>query len=297
MHDSLIESIKILQKSKYGKGNKHRLRAIQSALKLANPLFSSQNNKNTEISPTKLISFRKIEQSEHVPKILEEFVNNFEKQCLKNNGATAKNYSLFSVTLLKIIKTLEADKKRGLLSAHAINVLDRMFEKHPVEYKKIAIRDPLALVFVITELAIDVERNLSRPYEFDLILLRQIAPLMQRYHMKFDNTLLQIISEFNKMPKFRLTASVGKRHKEIIKKFLEYGIIQLPLENKISRATNIIEKIINEKNDSVALEYYEMLKLCYADKELCPYLAQIAKTKNKTERRFTNTILDEVSKL
>ncbi|MEK6930010.1 MAG: hypothetical protein AABZ42_05015 [Thermoproteota archaeon] len=125
----------------------------------------------------------------------------------------------------------------------------------------------------------------------------QIAPLMQRYHMEFDNALLQIIDEFNKMPKFRLTVLIGERHKEIVKKFLQYGIIQLPLENKIARAKNIIEKIIYEKNDSITLEHYNMLKLCYNDKELCPHLAEIAKTKNKIERRFANTILDELSKL
>ena len=298
MYESLVISIQALQNSKYGKGNKKRLTAIQSALKQANPLFVSEDSQKNEIIKTnKVISFRNIEQSEQIPKILEEFMNDFEIECLEKNRTSAKNYSLFSVTLLKIIKTLDADKKRGLLSAHAINVLNKMFVKYPVEYRKRAIRDPLGLVFVITELAIDTERNLSRPYEFDMTILRQIAPLMQRYHMEFDNALSQIIDEFNKMPKFRLTVSIGERHKEIVKKFLEYGIIQLSLENKIARAKNIIEKIIYEKNDSKALEHYNMLKLCYNDKELCPHLTQIAKTKNRTERRFVNTILDEVSKL
>lgn len=298
MYDLLVQSIHLLQNSKYGKGNKKRLTVIQSALKQANPLFVSENQ-NNEITTqsNSMISFRNIDQTEQIPKILEEFMNDFENQCLKKNGASAKNYSIFSVTLLKIIKTLDADKKRGLLSAHAINVLNKMFVKYPVEYKKRAIRDPLGLVFVITELAIDAERNLSRPYEFDITLLFQIAPLMQRYHMEFDNALLQIIDEFNKMPKFRLTVSIGERHKEIVQKFLQYGISQLPLENKIARAKNILEKIIYENNDSVALEHYNMLKLCYADKELRPHLAQIAKTKNSTDRRFANTILDEVSKL
>ena len=299
MYDSLVQSILALQNSKYGKGNKKRLTVIQSALKQANPLFVSENNQDNEktTKSNTMISFRNIEQIEQIPKILEEFMNDFEIQCLEKNGASAKNYSLFSVTLLKIIKTLDADKKRGLLSAHAINILNKMFVKYPVEYKKRAIRDPLGLVFVITELAIDAERNLSRPYEFDMTIPLQIAPLMQRYHMEFDNALLQIMEEFNKMPKFRLTVLIGERHKEIVKKFLQYGITQLPLENKIARAKNIIEKIIYEKNDTIALEHYNMLKLCYNDKELCPHLAQIAKTKNKTERRFANTILDELSKL
>ena len=295
LHDSLIQSIQNLQKSKYGKGNKSKLTTIQSALKLANPLFASTSN--SEDTKIKVINFRNIEQAEQIPRILDEFANNFEIQCLEKNGASAKNYSLFSVTLLKIIKTLNADKKRGLLSAHSINILNNMFVKHPVEYKKIETRDPLKFTFVIIELAIDAERNLSKYYEFDTILLRQIMPLMQRYYMKYDNALLQINDEFNKIPKFRLTVSIGERHKEIVKIFLQYSIAKLPLEDKISRAKNIIEKIILENNDSTVLEYYNLLKLCFDDKELCPHLVKIVKTKNRAGRRFANTILDEVSKL
>lgn len=293
MYDLLVQSIQALQKSKYGKGNKKRLAAIQSALKLAKPLFLS----DTQSSEKTLISFRNIEQADQIPKILEEFMNDFEIQCLQKKGASAKNYSLFSVTLLKIIKTLDADKKRGLLSAHAINILNKMFVNYPVEYKKRETRNPLSLVFVITELAIDAERNLSRPYEFDQTIPLQIAPLMQRYHMEYDNALLQIIDEFNKMPKFRLTVSIGERHKEIVKKFLEHAIVLLPLEDKIARANNTIEKIIHEKTDTITLEHYNLLKLCYSDKEIRPHLAKIAKTKNISERRFANTILDELSKL
>ncbi|MDH3853122.1 MAG: hypothetical protein OES23_01580 [Nitrosopumilus sp.] len=295
LHDSLIQSIQNLQKSKYGKGNKSKLTTIQSALKLANPLFASTSN--SEDTKIKVINFRNIEQAEQIPRILDEFANNFEIQCLEKNGASAKNYSLFSVTLLKIIKTLNADKKRGLLSAHSINILNNMFVKHPVEYKKIETRDPLKFTFVIIELAIDAERNLSKYYEFDTILLRQIMPLMQRYYMKYDNALLQINDEFNKISKFRLTVSIGERHKEIVKIFLHYSIAKLPIEDKISRAKNIIEKIILENNDSIVLEYYNLLKLCFDDKELCPHLVKIVKTKNRAGRRFANTILDEVSNL
>lgn len=295
LHDSLIQSIQVLHKSKYGKGNKSKLTSIQSALKLANPLFVSSDQSNEKSN--KIINFRNIEQTEQIPRILDEFASNFETQCLGNNGASAKNYSLFSVTLLKIIKTLDADKKRGLLSAHAINILNQMFVEHPVEYKKIEIRDPLKFVFVITELVIDAERNLSKNYEFDEILLRQISPLMQRYYMKFDNAISQITDEFNKMSKFRLTVSIGERYTEIVKIFLQYGMSQLSLDDKISRVKNIIEKIINEKNDLITLEYYNVLKLCFTDKELCPHLVQIAKNANRSERRFANTVLDEILNL
>ncbi len=295
LHDSLIQSIGDLQKSKYGKGNKMKLTSIQSALKLANPLFTSTNTSDNV--KDKVINFRNIEQTEQIPRILDEFANNFKIQCLEKNIASAKNYSLFSVTLLKIIKTMNADKKRGLLSAHSINILNNMFVKYPVEYKKVETRDPLKFTFVIIELVIDAERNLSKNYEFDIILLRQIMPLMQRYHMKYDNAFSQINYEFNKISKFRLAVSIGERHKEIIKIFLQYGISKLQLEDKISRAKNIIEKIILENNDSAVLEYYNLLKLCFEDKELCPHLVEIVKTKDRTNRRFTNTVLDEISKL
>ena len=69
----------------------------------------------------------------------------------------------------------------------------------------------------------------------------------------------------------------------------KYGCSEIP--------KNIIEKIILEDSDSVVLEYYNLLKLCFNDRELCPHLVKIVKTKNRAGRRFANTILDEISKL
>ena len=294
MYESLIQSIEALQKSKYGKGNKKKLKAIQSALKQGRRLFVSKNKTNSE--PVKLISFRRTESSEQVPKILDAFMDDFEAVC-SSKGVPVKDYSLFSVTLLKIIRTLNPDKKRGLLSAHALNVIEKLFVKFPVLYTKRAIKDPLGLIFGITELTIDAEQNTSKPYELEHTIRQPLAPFMQRYHMEFDNALLEILNEFEKMPKFRLTVSNGERHKEILKNFLEYGISKLPLEDKIARAKNLLLKIIFEETDSLALEHYNMLKLCYSDKELRPHLAKVAKTMERSNKRFANTILDEVSNL
>ena len=72
---------------------------------------------------------------------------------------------------------------------------------------------------------------------------------------------------------------------------------QLPLVDKISRAKNILEKIVVDDNDSTILEHYNLLKLCYGDEELRPHLVQIAKTATRANRRFGNTILDEISTL
>lgn len=268
------------------------------ALNRASSIFTSKE-KTSELKPEPLkqISFRNVKPEEQIPRILDEFMDDFEKECLDKNNGNAKNYSLFSVTCYKIIRTLDSGKRRGLLSAHALNRLNKMFVKHPVKYSKQAIRDPLGLVFVITELAIDIENNISIPYEFDQTILDQTMPLMQRYYVQYDDTVDKILEEFSNMPKFKLVIEIGEKHKELIQKFLDYSITRLPLETRIEKAKSILERIIHEEVDSVALGYYETLKLTFSDTELRPHLSKIAKDIPKTNRRFANTILEEVSNL
>jgi hypothetical protein len=298
LYESLKLSIQTLQKSKYGKGNKKKLSAIMHALNRANSIFASdEENKKLNLENLKQINFRTVKPDEQVPRILDEFMDDFENECLKKNNGNAKNYSLFSVTSYKIIRTLDSGKRRGLLSAHALNRLNKMFVTHPVKYSKQAIRDPLGLVFVITELAIDIEKNLSIPYEFDQTILDQTTPLMQRYYVQYDDTVGKILEEFSNMPKFKLVIAIGEKHKELVQKFLDYGISKLPLETRIEKAKSILEKIIIEDVDSVALGYYDNLKLTFSDNELRPHLSKIAKNIPKTPRRFANTILEEVSNL
>ena len=293
---SLILSIETLQKSKYGKGNKKKLSAIMHALNRASSIFVDGKQKET-VLPLKPISFRNIPPEDQIPKILDEFMDDFEKDCLEKGNGNAKNYSLFSVTCYKIIRTLDSGKRRGLLSAHALNRLNKMFVKHPVTYSKQAIHDPLGLVFVITELAIDIDKNLSIPYDFDKTILDQTMPLMQRYYVQYHDTVGKILEEFSNMPKFKLVIEIGDSHKKLVQRFLDYSIARLPLETRIQKAKSILEKILSEDIDSVALGYYENLKLTFSDKELRPHLSKLAKNFPKTNRRFANTILEEVSNL
>jgi len=99
------------------------------------------------------------------------------------------------------------------------------------------------------------------------------------------------------MQKFKLVIEIGDSHKKLVQKFLDYSIAKLPLETRIEKAKSILEKIISEDVDSVALGYYENLKLTFSDKELRPHLSKLAKNFPKTNRRFANTILEEVSNL
>ena len=297
LYESLKLSIQSLQKSKYGKGNKKKLSAIMHALNRANSIFNSNGENKINPESLKQISFRNVSVEEQIPRILDEFMDDFEKECLEKDNGNAKNYSLFSVTSYKIIRTLDSGKKRGLLSAHALNRLNKMFVKHPVKYSKQAIRDPLGLVFVITELAIDIEKNLSIPYEFDQSILDQTMPLMQRYYVQYDNAVGKILEDFSNMPKFKLVIEIGNKHQELIEQFLDYGIAKLPLDTRIKKVKSILEKIIAEEVDAVALGYYENLKLNFSDQTLRPHLAKLAREMPKTNRRFANTILEEVSAL
>jgi DNA-binding TFAR19-related protein (PDSD5 family) len=298
LFDSLVSSIQNLQKNKYSKGNKKKLNAILHALNQAKPLFySDHQNPDFNSSSIKLINFRNIGPEEQIQKILDEFMDDFENQCLEKNIGSAKNYSLFAVTSYKIIKTLEEGKKRGLLSAHTVNRLNKMFVKYPVKYGTQAIRDPLGLIFVITELAIDIEKNLGKEYEFDEILLLQLTPFIQRYYIQTENPLMEILNQISDMPKFKLTVQINEKHKKFVKNFLDYSIIKLPLEEKIIKAKFLLEKILNEENDLVSLEYYNTLKISFSDTQLRPLLAKIAKSMPKSSKRFANTILEEIAML
>ncbi|HWY34230.1 MAG TPA: hypothetical protein VNX68_06255, partial [Nitrosopumilaceae archaeon] len=98
MYKLLIQSISSLLKSKYSKGNRLHLRSVLGALKQAAPLFLSDPS-DIELQQ---ISFRNIKPEDQIPRILDEFIDDFERSLAVNSSA--KNYSLFSITSLKIIK-------------------------------------------------------------------------------------------------------------------------------------------------------------------------------------------------
>lgn len=289
MYKLLIQSISSLLKSKYSKGNRLHLRSVLGALKQAAPLFLP-NPSNTE---QQQISFRNIKPEDQIPRILEEFIDAFE--CSLAVNSSAKNYSLFSITSLKIIKTLDEGNKRGLVAMHVINRLEKMFLKYPFKHGKQATWDPLGTVFAIIEMILESEKNLGVAYQFDKTILDQFAQFMQRYYLKFDDSIGKILDDIAEMPKSRLAVILGQNYRAILEKIFQRGIAALPQEVKIIKAKELLEKIINQKEDSEVLKLYNVLKLAYADKDIRFEIASFARSINKTEKRFTNTILDEIS--
>jgi len=286
----LVESISSLLKSKYSRGNRLHLRSVLSALKQAAPLFLS-DPPNSELQQ---ISFRNIESEDQIPKILDEFIDDFERT-LPINSST-KNYSLFSMTALKIIKALDAGNKRGLASMHVINRLEKMFLKHPFKHSKQSTLDPLGTIFSTIEMILESEKNLGIAYKFDKIILDQFSQFMQRYYLRFDDSLGKILDDIEKMPKSRLTVTIDQNYRTILEKIFQYGIASLPQEDKIKKAKELLKKITQQKEDSEALKLYNVLKLACDDKDVKSEIAQFARSINKTEKRFSNTILDELSR-
>jgi len=289
MYDSIIQSISSLLKSKYSKGNRLHLRSVLAALKQAKPLFLSDP---PNIEPQQ-ISFRNIKLEDQIPLIFEEFMNDFERSLAVNSST--KNYSLFSITSLKIIKTFDEGNKRGLAAMHVINRLEKMFLKYPFKHSKQATWDPLGTVFAIIETIVESEKNLGIAYKFEKTILDQFVQFMQQYYLKFDDSIGKILDDISEMPKSRLTVTLGQNHRAVLENIFQYGIAALPQEVKIKKAKELLEKIIHQKEDSETLKLYNVLKLAYADKDIRFELASFAKSINKTEKRFTNTILDEIS--
>jgi hypothetical protein len=289
MYRLLIQSISGLLKSKYSKGNRLHLRAVLNALKQAAPLFLSDPS-NTELQQ---ISFRNIEPEDQVSRILEEFIDDFERSLAVNSST--KNYSLFSIVSLKIIKTFDEGNKRGLAAMHVINRLEKMFLKYPFKHGKQATRDPLGTIFAVIEMILESEKNLGIPYKFDKIILDQFAQFMQRYYLKFDDSIGKILGDITEMPKSRLTVILDQNYRAILEKIFQQGVAALPQEIKVKKAKELLEKITRQKEDSEALKLYNVLKLAYADKDIRFEIASFARSINKTEKRFSNTVLDEIS--
>ena len=291
MYKILMQSVSYLLKSKYSRGNRLHLRSVLSALKQASPLFSFDSS---DAEPQQ-ISFRNVKPEDQIPVILDEFIDDFEHSLTVNSSA--KNYSLFSMTSLKIIKAIEEGNKRGLTAMHVINRLEKMFLKYPFKHGKQATLDPLGMIFAIIEMILESEKNLGISYKFDKVMPDQFAEFMQRYYLKYDDSVGKILDDMEDMPKSRLTVVLDNNYRVILEKIFQHGITSLPREVKIKKAKELLEKIINEKEDSQVLKLYNVLKLVCIDNDVRFGIASFARSINKTEKRFSNTILDELSHL
>jgi len=310
MSEDLIKSVEDLIKlSKVG--GVSRLNYALNLLKQeGRPLFLSEQ-KNGQSSQDELSGkvptsgnkkkalIQIMKEQEKILKIIEEFIDEFETHSLPY-VVSVKNYLLFLLIVLKILRKLKTGYKRSLHSANTLSRLNRMFSKYPVDYKRRATKDPLGLLFLVTELIIEAGRGLAVPYKLDETTSYQFVPLVTKYCMDSENPLQEIIMDISDMPKFRLPVVIDENHKEIIAKIFQHCLSKLPLKLRVEKTTRLLEKITLEKNDSLALTDYNALKLFFEkDNEIRTHLSKIAKeARYQTgHRTFVKGIIEELARL
>jgi len=175
--EDLIKSVEGLIKSRKVGGVSRLNYALNLLRQEGRPLFLSEQ-KNGQTSQVELprkapasgnkkrINIQAMNEQEKTLKITDEFIDEFETRSLPYM-VSVKNYVLFLLIVLKILKKLKAGYKRSLHSANTLSRLNQMFAKYPVDYKRRATRDPLGLLLLVTELILEAERGLGFPYKLD----------------------------------------------------------------------------------------------------------------------------------
>ena len=303
MSEDLIRSVKVLLGS--SKNSRRQINDILSILKLGKQLVPSQKSQPGSELPKDVMSSESMKRSElqrmnkqeRILKIIEWFTNEFETKSLPNN-VSVKNYLSFLLVVFKLSKKLKAGYQRSLVLANTLSRLNQMFVNHPLDYNKRTTRDPLGLLFLITESALEASRNLKFPYKFDETTFSQFIPLMTRFCMDSDDPLQEIVKTISDMPKFRITTTIGEGHRKIFGSVLQHCSPKIPLKNRIETGTRLLKKITSEQNDSTVLTHYNTLKLFVEkDTELRILISKLAKeeiTRTKY-RRFVNGILEELA--
>lgn len=303
MSEDLIKSVESLLVS--SKNSRRQINDILNILKQARPLFPSNQKSQTSDefvkdatpSESKRSELHMMNKQERILKIIERLTNEFETKSLPNN-VSVKNYLLYLLVLFKLSKKMKAGYQRSLVLANTLSRLNRMFVNHPLNYNRRVTRDPLGILFLITESALEAGRNLKFPYKFEETTFSQFIPLMTKYCMDSDNPLQEIVKTLSEMPKFRIPVTIGEGHQKIIGSILQYCFPVIPFKTRIETGTGLLNKITHEQNDSTVLSHYNTLKLCIEkDSQLRDHVSKIARTEiDKTKyRRFVNGILDELT--
>jgi hypothetical protein len=304
LSEYLIESVKALtvNRKKHGIGH---LEYVLSVLKQGTPIFSNVQKKgvlaagmiseNMSISEARL-DLRRMDKQKQLRKVLEIFVTDFKTLALPLN-VTIRDYVLFLMVCLKLIRKMKTGHQRSLIFAQTLADLNQMFVYHPAQYNKRAIKEPLELLFLVTQFVSEANQCLESPYEIDEITMSQFVTLMTKYCITSENPILEIAREISKIPKFRLNIVVGQEHQKIIENILRYCFTKIPPKIRIETTRKLFGRIISEDSDASVLTHYNTLKLLLADDmdiiEQTSKLAnaEIIKTRHN---RFVNGILGEL---
>ncbi len=283
------------------------LKYILNTLTEAEPLFlpvqTTTKSDHTSTTTLKIDKTKdellKMNSQEKLLEITKQFINEFEAQSLPA-GSSIKNYVLFLLIVFRLSKKLKSSHDQGIILAYTLSRLGQMLARYPLNYKSRAFREPLGLLFLVTEFAVRSARELQSAYKFEEATLLQFTPLIAKFCTDSENPFQEIVKVISEMPKFRLDTKIGEDHQNIIRGFLEYCLPHIALKTRLDSVTRLLARITKGANDSDVLSHYNVLKLFFEkDKELRSLLSKMAREElGKTKhRRFVNNILEELSAL
>ena len=199
-----------------------QIQYILNVLEQGSPIFTNVQKKGVlaagDISKNTLserrLDLRRMDKQEQILKVLEIFINDFETLALPLN-VTIKDYVLFLVVCLKLIRKLKVGHQKSLNFAQTLATLNQMFVHYPAQYHKRATKEPLELLFLVTEFTNEATRHLETSYEIDDVTMSQFVTLMTRYCVDFKNPLQEIVKDISEISKFRLKITAGQEHKKL----------------------------------------------------------------------------------
>jgi hypothetical protein len=305
LSEDLIKSVEelITSRKRYGIG---QLEYILSVLKQGSPIFLNVKDKGIlmagEITDSSTrsegrLDLRRMDKQERILKVLERFTNEFEALALPLN-VTIKEYVLFMVVCLKLIRKLKDGPQKSLVFAQTLAKINQMFVSHPVQYSKRAINDPLELLFLVTEFTIEASKSLESSYLLDDITKLQFVTLMAKYCTDSESPLLDLVKDLSCIPKFRLNITVGQEHQKIVGDILRHCFSKMSYDIKIDTVKKLVTKIASGENDAIVLAHYNTMKLMLSgDDDLVGEISKLANQEIATTKhnRFVGGILTELS--
>lgn len=184
----------------HDKKNAGLLKYILNTLREAEPLFLAdqaatkpdQANVTTPITDKTKKEILKMDRQERILEIIKGFMNEFESYSLPS-GSSIKNYVLFLLTVFRLSKKLKSSHDQGIILANALSRLGQMLAKYPLNYKSRAFREPLGLLFLVTEFAVRSAHEIQSAYKFEDATLLQFTPLIAKFCIDSENPLQEII--------------------------------------------------------------------------------------------------------
>jgi len=226
--------------------------------------------------------------------IITSLMKKFEKEIILGKTHTMK-YLIYLTLELKILRTMQQGKDRGLSSVHVISGLNRMIASDQ-NFTNIEDKEKLEIAFLLSELALDVQKNRGHVHKFDDEGILAGLQTIFVNAMKEENPMQVFIKNLETTEKYGFSENITEEHYKVFKGFFQQTLLRISIDQRIEMIKNIIEKIETETGYQKISNCFETLKFFLEiDSELRNKIEQgISLIKNEQNK---NAIKEMISNL